>query len=360
MKKLVLGFSLLTMFGSGLKAQNNCKIWYVTADATGTQGTPASPAGLKYAVLHATPERNIIRCLAGSYTVDTILPLKNDMLIDGAYVLQSGSWIKKTNAVTEITFSGTETIDANTAHVIGIKANGVNNWKLVDLSIKTADAVGATASGTGKSVYGIWAKDVQGGLISRVKITAGNAGNGNDAAPVTGTGDAGANGPGGGIRGNNCDNGSGGTAGVAGSGGATGGTAGGAGTSSGCNFANCNKPVANGGNGGNGAAGANGTGFVPGDRPTAPAAAGDYYQPQAAAQAGGNGKSGGTGGSGGGAARGSCCTCSCGCDDNICGNGGNGGASGSGSNHTLLSSRGQETTSLCAQGWLPHDRSSTS
>lgn len=332
MKNILPGIALFALLAQGLQAQNSCKIWYVTPDAQSTLGTIAQPTTLKYAVLNATPDRNIIRCLAGSYSVDTILPLQNDLLIDGAYVAQGGNWIKKTTAVSEIAFSGTETIDANTAHVVGLKANGVNNWKLVDLTLTTADASGATASGVGKSVYAVWVKDAQGASLSRIKITAGNASNGNDAAPVSGSGGgpAGASGPAGGNRGNSCDNGSGGTVGNAGSGGATGGTAGSAGTSGGCNVFNCDKVPGNGGNGGTGANGADGNGFAAGDRAVSPAATGDYYVPQVTPQAGENGRSGASGGSGGGAARGSCCTCSCGCDDNDCGDGGAGGQGGNG------------------------------
>lgn len=331
MKQLLLGFSFFALFGSGLKAQNDCNIWYVTADALGTQGTVASPTNLKYAVLHATPDRNIIRCLAGTYAVDTVLPLQENMIIEGAYVIQTGNWVKKTTAVSEITFSGTESIDANTEHVIGLKANGVNNWKLVDLSLKTANATGTSASGTGKSVYAVWGKDVQGVLIARVKINAGNASNGADAASVPGTGggDAAASAPAGGEHGDDCNNGNAGTAGAAGSGGATGGTAGSAGTSGGCNFLNCDKVPGNGGGGGLGGNGSAGTGFAAGDRPVSPAPSADYYV-QTPPQAGGNGKSGAGGGSGGGAARGTCCTCSCGCDDADCGDGGAGGQGGNG------------------------------
>lgn len=333
MKKFLLGITLTISIGWGALAQNNCNIWYVTPNGSSTQGTTTAPASLKYAVLNATTERNIIRCLNGSYTVDTILPLKANMIIEGAYVLQAGSWVKKTNApVTEITFSGTEVINSNIEHVLGFKADSVNNWKLIDLSLITADAVGTTASGVGKSTYAVWARECQDVLISRVKIIAGNGSDGNPGAAPSGVGggDPGTNGPAGGPRGNGCSNGSAGTVGVAGSGGATGGIPGSAGTSGGCNAFNCDKVPANGGVGGDGANGANGTGFAPGDRPAAPAASTDFYTPQIAAINGGNGKSGGTGGSGGGAARGTCCTCSCGCDDNLCGNGGAGGTSGSG------------------------------
>lgn len=334
MKKHLLLTAGISLFAGYMAfTQSHCGIWYVSPGGTGTEGSVSSPTTLKHAVLNATSDRNVIRLLEGAYTVDTVLSLQDNMLIEGAYVLQSGKWIKKTNAVSEITFSGTESIDGNIEHVIGLKADGVNNWKLADLSLTTVDASGSTTNGVGKSVYTIWAKDATGALISRVKVSSGNGSNGTDGAAPSGLGGGNIGGTGGnpGNYSSGCSNGNAGSQGGAGlNGGAPGGSAGSAGSSGGCNVFNCDKNPGNGGNGGTGVSGGTGSGFAANDRPASPSATSDYYVPQTTPQNGGSGIAGGGGGGGGGAARGTCCSCSCGCEDNACGNGGIGGRGGDG------------------------------
>lgn len=331
MKTSVPFFLTAILFTLSGLAQTPCGIWYVSPTGSGTEGTPNAPVSLKYAVINSTPQRNIIRCLAGNYQVDTVLHLQDNMIIEGAYVISAGKWIKKTNAVTQISMSGFESISPEIEHVIGFKADSVSNWKILDLKILTANASGQTPAGLGRSVYGIWARNAQNILISRVKITAGNGSNGADGAPVTGTGggNPGGSGGSGGSHGNNCSNGNPGTVGGTGTNGTAGGTGGAAGTSGGCNIFNCDKNPADGGNGGNGSDGSDGAGFTPGDRPATPAASGDYFVPLSTAENGSPGNGGGGGGGGGGAARGTCCTCSCG-SSGAAGNGGDGGAGGAG------------------------------
>jgi hypothetical protein len=331
MRKILLSVLVQGTISLSLFAQSACNIWYVSPNGTSTEGTVAQPASLKYAVINATNSRKVIRCLQGTYQVDTILPIAEGMIIEGGYTLTAGKWIKRTNAVTDITLSGFESIDNSTEHVMGFKANGTGNWKLLDLTIRTANATGNTPGGTGRSVYGLWAKNATGAVISRVKVFAGNASNGSDGADLTGTGggNPGGNGGGGGNFGNDCSNGSAGQAGAQGTTGTAAGSAGSAGTSGGCNIFNCDKNPANGGNGGNGQSGANGAGFAPGDKPAAPTPNADFYTPLSVPQNGLSGNGGGGGGGGGGAARGTCCSCSCGSGGNA-GQGGAGGAGGEG------------------------------
>ncbi len=331
MRKILLSVLVQGTISLSLFAQSACNIWYVSPNGTSTEGTVAQPASLKYAVLNATNSRKVIRCLQGTYQVDTILPIAEGMIIEGGYTLTGGKWIKRTNAVTDITLSGFESIDNSTEHVMGFKANGTGNWKLLDLTIRTANATGNTPGGTGRSVYGVWAKNATGAVISRVKVFAGNGSNGADGSDLTGTGggNPGGNGGGGGNFGNDCSNGSAGQAGAQGTTGTAAGSAGSAGTSGGCNIFNCDKNPANGGNGGNGQSGANGSGFAPGDKPAAPTPNADFYTPLSVPQNGLSGNGGGGGGGGGGAARGTCCSCSCGSGGNA-GQGGAGGAGGEG------------------------------
>lgn len=315
---------------------------------TGDASSPLKT--LTAAVPLLTSSRNYIKITTGNYSYGSVLNIPAGAIIEGGYSNAGGVWTKLSNAPSSISFTGSESI-SGVCHRVGIKSNGTNNWKLIDLNISTTAATGVDGSNRGCSNYGVLVIGNSTGYeIIRCVVAAGSGSAG--IAGIAGganNGGVGATSGGAGGSGNNgCDRtGGSGTAGNAGTAGGTtpagAGGAGGAGTgaggsggrSDGCNIFGCNSEAQNdAGAGGVGSNGGNGAGFAANVRPVATLTGSPYFIPvNGALGAGGGG--GQKGGGGGGQAYGTCCACSCPSDRNAAiggngGNGGNGGAGGSG------------------------------
>jgi gliding motility-associated-like protein len=356
-----------------------CDVIYVS-QATGSDlnaGLPNAPVqSLFRAMQLVSGTRTIIRMTQGNYTETNIINLQSNVLIDGGYLISGSTWTKNSGGTTNITFSGQEVINGDVNHVIGIKANSVNNWTLQDLNLTTTNASGTTATGNGKSNYVVWINSASNYNIRRCVITSGNStgginGIGGNAGSVGGngsdgtTGDCGSGNSTGGTGGNGGGGGAGATGGPGadGTAGAAGGFGGGGGNDNGGTtsttvvsqspgnwngFAGQGTACAGGGNGGNqssdGSCGNNagrgnngtpcGTAGAPGANGTTTAAttAIGFYTPSFGTNgAGGNGGGGG-GGGGGGAA-----------DDDLIdvgGDGGKGGGGGGGGGEAGTGARG--------------------
>ncbi len=233
-------------------ADNACDIIYVAPFPAGNDlnlGYITAPVATLYRALQlasgSSGTRNIIRMQAGTYNEVQIANMKANVLVDGGY---NASWVKSSAlGQTTINFANTcfESISNDVQHIVGIRAVGVNNWTLQDLTINTAAASGQTPSGNGRSNYAVYVRNCSGYNIVRCSINSGDASAG--AAGQNGSqGQAGFNG-GNGQQGNStvpfgCGNDAPGN----GGGGATGGGAGGA-----------NAPAIGGfaGSGGNGGSG---------------------------------------------------------------------------------------------------------
>lgn len=298
---------------------------------------------LTAAVPLLSPTRNYIKITSGNYTYATVLNIPSNTIIEGGYSNAGGVWTKSSNGTTAISFTGSESI-SGVCHRVGVKSNGTNNWKLIDLNISTTAAIGMDASNRGCSNYGVLVIGNSTGYeIVRCVVTAG-AGSAGIAGTTGGANNGGAGGTTGGAGGsgnNGCNKvGGAGSAGSTGNAGGTtaagpggaGGSGGAGGNSDGCNIFDCNSEAQNnavpGGSGGNGG---NGAGFAVNARPIPSLTGSAYYMPvNGAPGAGGGG--GQKGGGGGGQAYGTCCTCSCPSNRNAAtgGNGGNGGNRGSG------------------------------
>lgn len=160
---LVLLFSFLSFFSisNNLYSQVYCDMIYVDAirGNDGNQGLANAPVKtLIKAISLVSGSRNYIKMTSGTYTENTIIKLKDGLVIDGRYTNASGVWSKSSNtsASTFITLSGSETIDNDIAHVMGFNSDGKSNWKLIDLSISTVNATGHSNSRRGMSNYAIY------------------------------------------------------------------------------------------------------------------------------------------------------------------------------------------------------------
>lgn len=289
-------------------AQSACDIIYVAPGASNTNGEPDDPTNLAHAISLVSGTRQYIRMQEGIYGISNIINLTTNVKIEGGYRINgSGTWIKRNDAVTSLSMSGTEVVNmgapynVNVGHNIGFKAVGVNNWSLQDLTINVNGAVGTTDS-RGKSVYGVYVRNCTNYSIARCVVFSGPGSAGSNGVGAT----AGYN------PANDPYDGATGTAGIIGGGG------------------DCDDDDLNDGNysgsmgqqyNGNGGAGGNGggSGFGQGApttnfASTSTAPSGDPGDPATDPRAGGGGGSGGAGGS----------------EARVGGNGGIGGIGGSG------------------------------
>ena len=265
-----------------------CDMIYVDANQGNNANlgyADAPVANLWRAIQLVGAGRTNIRIAGGNYIEPNIINLPSNVVIDGRWVNNSGVWTKSSASNTNLNFSGQETINADIAHSIGIKAVNVNNWVLQDLNITTANATGLTSSGFGRSNYGVFVSACSGYEIVRCIITSGNASNGN-GDPSAGFDSAwdGATGTAGNVGGTGLTGAS--TCNLSADSGGAGGT-GGIGGAGGANATGMGGAAFNGGNGGNGANGPSDANYVNGN-----AGAGG-------SAGGGPGGAGGTGGAGG-------------------------------------------------------------
>ena len=199
-----------------------CDIIYVsTLGNNGNPGNAALPvATLSEALTRVSGTRTNIRMAGGNYTENTILNILDDVHIDGGYSVAGAIWTKSSAITTTITFSGEETV-GNVRHRIGLKADGVANWALHDLTIITTNISNQDPQNRGSSNYALWLNGASNYTISRCNITSGNAANG--VAGVNGNpGAQGGSGSQGGTGGCGAGNSNGGVGGSGGSGGAGG------------------------------------------------------------------------------------------------------------------------------------------
>lgn len=328
-----------------------CDFIYVAPPPTGNDnincGGPDNPcatlSSANGAIAKVSSTRNYIRMAVGSYSEPNIVNLSDNLIIEGRYTVSGGIWTKSSNtsSSTSLTCSGSESV-SGVCHRMGFRANGVSNWKLIDLNITTTNATGTDASNRGCSNYGVWINNASNYHVVRCNITSGSgsagadgsgfANNGGAGGTTGGTGGAGANGggdPSGGANGGPGASGTGGPTYAPTNADGTGGS-GGVGTdicgSGGCGFS---SPGCNGSHGGNGSPGENGASWNVGDRPNSPNPTNNqYYLPAGQAEAGGGGGGGGKG-AGGGGSRGGCASWVS-CTGYSGGNGGNGGSGGGG------------------------------
>jgi gliding motility-associated-like protein len=281
-----------------------------------------------------------IKIKNGTYNESEIIEIPDNTILEGGYYISSGSWSKSSTSTTNIIGSGFETVNqggTNIGHIIGLKGNSANNWKLIDLNISTVNASGTTDS-RGNSNYALLLTNSSNYGIVRCNITSGNGSQGsNGVTPTIGGGAAGGTGGSGGVGHEGCGN----------SGDGQAGTNGGTGADFGAGIANsanagalqtsatwdndgcCNYPRY-GSNGNNGSSGVNGPSWTSGDRPVVTTAVVQYFVPGTQSEQGSHGQGGG-GGSGGKASSGGEHTFICeDCEGRNGGNGGRGGDGGQG------------------------------
>ncbi len=160
---------------TGLGSQDFSDVIYVTVTGASTaSGTSDDPVDLLTAMTMLGGNADKIYLQSGTYvlTQELIMP-SNAQLIGGF----NANWIKDNSAVTTI-FRDPSNVQLGPPRLIGVLCVGQSNFRLQDLTIRTANALGQ-----GVSTYGLYLNNCSDYDIVRCKIIAGNGGNGSPGSP---------------------------------------------------------------------------------------------------------------------------------------------------------------------------------
>jgi hypothetical protein len=187
--------------------------FYVTEDpgCSGITGviyvSPTAPAGgigtinrpyriaEAFAAVASSPEIKHVKLLEGTYTLAATLRqamlLTDSLVVEGNYreefdaTLGENIWVKRSDAITNITSNIREQISPDILHTIGFRAVG-DNWTLHDINITTGPApirtgpaiLGEFGEGRGFSNYAIHINNSTGWRMINVNAQAGQGGRG--------------------------------------------------------------------------------------------------------------------------------------------------------------------------------------
>ena len=159
---------------SFLSAQE-CNIIYVTPTgvSSGTAGTKANPANLTYGLTLVTSTNNILWLSNGNYLISNILSIPSNVTIEGGFA--ATTWIKSTISQTIIDRDATTVLPSPFNALVALAGNSVSNFRLQDLTINVANALGNQIS-----VYGIYLTGCSNYNITRCTVTTGSASGGLD------------------------------------------------------------------------------------------------------------------------------------------------------------------------------------
>ena len=157
-------------------AAQECNYIYVSPGgaSSGVAGTKATPANFAYGLSLVSPTNKIIRMSSGAYNLSAALSIPSNVTIEGGF--NSSTWVKSNMTLTIINRDNASVL-SNPNRLVGLSCTSVSGFRLLDLTINIADAVG-----DGVTVYGIYINNCTNYVISRCKI---NAGNGSDGLPGT-------------------------------------------------------------------------------------------------------------------------------------------------------------------------------
>lgn len=163
---------LLSIAEAGRGFAQQCTVIYVTPNgaSTGTAGTKAAPASLTYALTLANATDNKIFMASGTYNITAPINMKANLTIEGGY--NANTW-KKSNSTATTIYRDNSNIESAPNRLVAMYCNAISNFRLQDLTIRTANAFGG-----GVSTYGIRLNACSNYQIARCKVIAGNAGNG--------------------------------------------------------------------------------------------------------------------------------------------------------------------------------------
>jgi len=149
-----------------------CGYVYVTPGGatSGAAGTKTNPASISYGLTLTSTTDNIVRVSAGTYVLSSEFVMIGDITIEGGF--DATTWVKS-NATPSIFHRNTSNIQSNPARLVAFSCVGINNFRILDITITMDDAVG-----NGISTYGIYLDGCSNFTLSRCIINLGNASDG--------------------------------------------------------------------------------------------------------------------------------------------------------------------------------------
>ncbi len=173
-KFLIIVFivSFLECMSTDLCFAQQCTVIYVTPNgaSSGTSGTKIAPASLSYALTLANATNNKIFMASGTYNISNPINMKANLSLEGGY--NAITW-KKSNSTTTTIYRDNSNVESSPNRLVAVYCTTISNFRLQDLTIRTANGYGG-----GVSSYGIHLNGCSNYQIVRCKIIAGNAGNG--------------------------------------------------------------------------------------------------------------------------------------------------------------------------------------
>jgi PKD repeat protein len=171
-KSLPIAVLLCSMLLFSISFAQQCTVIYVTPNgaSSGTVGTKIAPASLTYALTLVSATNNKIFMASGTYNISSPITMKANLSIEGGY--NSVTW-KKSNATATTIFRDNSNIEPSPNRIVAMYCNNISNFRLQDLTIRTANGFGG-----GVSTYVVHLSGCSSYEIVRCKVVAGNAGNG--------------------------------------------------------------------------------------------------------------------------------------------------------------------------------------
>jgi PKD repeat protein len=175
---LVTFLSINTLFGqscTGLGSQDFSDVIYVSLSGTPTStGTSVDPVDLLTGMSMLGGNADKIYIQSGTYVLTHELILSSNAQIFGGF---NANWVKDNSSVTTL-FRDPSNVQVGPPRLIGVLGVGQSNFRLQDLTIRTANAFGQ-----GVATYGLYLNNCSDYDIVRCKIIAGNGGSGSPGSP---------------------------------------------------------------------------------------------------------------------------------------------------------------------------------
>lgn len=159
----------------GLGSSDFSNVIYVAVTGTANAaGTKDDPVDLQTGISMVGPNYDKVYMRAGTYVLNAPLNIPNNVDIIGGF---NAGWVKDNSAVTTI-FRNATNPQMNPPRLMALNCAGVSNFRLQDLTIRTANA-----TGQGVSTYAVYLNNCSDYALVRCRIIAGNGGNGQPGAP---------------------------------------------------------------------------------------------------------------------------------------------------------------------------------
>lgn len=159
----------------GVGSQQYAEVIHVaaTGSATGT-ATADDPVDLLTGMAMLGGNATKLYMQSGTYVITESLPIPSNVDIIGGF---NADWVKDNSAITTI-FRDPSNVEMGPPRLIALLCVGQSNFRIQDLTIRTANALGQ-----GVTTYGVYVNNCSDYELVRCKITAGNGGNGLPGAP---------------------------------------------------------------------------------------------------------------------------------------------------------------------------------